>query len=124
VAGSRHPRVAFAVRGTVLDHFARAAVFRIVEIDGAEHWVVEDRQVQPAADSEGHNESGFDRVLAALADCQALVVGRIGPGAATHVMKTGIRLFQGSGAQEGVMRSLIRAGVFESGRSAGPGCGD
>ncbi|MDR0851941.1 MAG: dinitrogenase iron-molybdenum cofactor biosynthesis protein [Clostridiales Family XIII bacterium] len=95
-------------RLTIYKHFGQADEFQIVDIDAEGGYTfIESRKVVPACSRGEHSEDGFDAVLDLLSDCEALIVGKIGPGAAEYVTTRGIRVFQGAGTVEKILSTLI-----------------
>jgi len=83
----------------VQQHFGRARQFLICELEGTEATVVEVRQNTPACGSAGldgdlgHGEDQMERTVELVADCAAVVVARIGPGAIERLAARGVRAF-------------------------------
>jgi predicted Fe-Mo cluster-binding NifX family protein len=104
-------KLAFATtdRLTVHNHFGHAGRYEIVEIDTATavFAFTGRRDVTPPCRSGGHSEPAFDAVLAALSDCEGIVVGKIGLGAAEYVLKKGVRVFEAPGVIENIVKTLL-----------------
>ncbi|MDR3053089.1 MAG: hypothetical protein LBU48_04445 [Coriobacteriales bacterium] len=88
-------------------HFGHADRFHIVELDDEGYSFIETRLVDPSCRGQGHNTSSFDAVLAILHDCEAVVVGQIGPGAASYVINHGLRVFEGRGFVDEILSAII-----------------
>jgi predicted Fe-Mo cluster-binding NifX family protein len=101
-------------RLTVFQHFGRAETFHIVDIEGDAYTFAEVRHVEKACGEGGHDESRFDAILALLQDCEAIVTGKIGPGAAEHLLRRGMRVFEGPGVLEKVLKIIIDRRMLEA----------
>jgi len=101
-------RVAFAsMDGSRVDqHFGSARYFQVYDINGSEYHHVDTRK--PEAKCQGHCEGGFDHLLAALNDCNAVFVSQIGPQAIEFMIGHGKRVFEAEGAVEEIIASLIK----------------
>ena len=108
-------RVAFAsIDGSSVDqHFGSARYFQVYDINGSEYRHVEARK--PEAKCQGHCEGGFDHLLEALSDCDAIFVNRIGQSAAEFMIGHGKRVFEAAGAVEEIIASLIKENLLEEG---------
>jgi len=106
-------RVAFAsMDGSSVDqHFGSARAFQVYDIDGSEYHHVEARK--PGAKCQGHCEGGFDHLLEALNDCDAVFVNRIGQSAAEFMIGHGKRVFEAAGAVEAIIAELARKNLLE-----------
>jgi nitrogen fixation protein NifX len=90
-------RMAFASTGEYIDqHFGSARYFQVYDIADNEHHHVETRR--PEAKYRGNCEGGFNHLLEILSDCDAVFVGKIGPGAAAFMIAHGKRVFDAAGA--------------------------
>jgi predicted Fe-Mo cluster-binding NifX family protein len=94
-------------RLTVFRHFGQADVFHIVDIEGDSYRFVEVRHAENACREGGHDTARFDAILELLRDCEAIVTGRIGPGAAEYLLRRGMRVFEGPGVLENVLGTVI-----------------
>lgn len=74
----------------VNEHFAQASVFYIYENSGDKFDFLEKRVCRCPG---GHDTKSFDAILLLLADCTAIFVNRIGPGAARYLIEKGVRVF-------------------------------
>jgi predicted Fe-Mo cluster-binding NifX family protein len=102
-------------RLTVFQHFGRAETFHIVDIEGDAHSFVEVRHTERACKEGGHEESRFDAILELLSDCEAIVTGKIGPGAAEHLLRRGMRVFEGPGVLDEVLKTIIERRMLQQG---------
>jgi predicted Fe-Mo cluster-binding NifX family protein len=91
-------------RLTVYTHFGQADVFQIVEVDDDDSYsFAETRNITPACAGGSHNENAFDAIIEKIADCDAVVVGKIGQGAADYVIRKNIRVFEAPGVIEQIV---------------------
>jgi predicted Fe-Mo cluster-binding NifX family protein len=100
-------------RLTVFQHFGHAETFHIVDVDGDVYSFAEVRHTEKACREGGHDESRFDEILALLSDCEAIVTGKIGPGAAEYLLRHGMRVFEGPGVLENVINTLIQKKMLD-----------
>jgi predicted Fe-Mo cluster-binding NifX family protein len=100
-------------RLTVFQHFGRAETFHIVDIEGEAYGFVEVRRTEKACQEGGHEESRFDAILDLLSDCEAIVTGKIGPGAAEHLLRRGMRVFEGPGVLDAVLKTIIERRMLQ-----------
>ena len=77
----------------VNEHFGRAKQFLVFEIDTGGYQFVELRQNTPSCGYEGADESGHARTIDLLADCKAVLVARIGPGAEAVLQAHGLKAY-------------------------------
>lgn len=75
----------------VNDHFGRARQFLIFEISPDGYQFIELRSNVPSCNLEQADESKHSKTLELLADCQGVVVARIGPGAERVLAERGIK---------------------------------
>jgi len=104
-------RIAFASTGEYVDqHFGSARYFQVYDIAGNEHHHVETRR--PEAKCRGNCEGGFNHLLEILSDCDAVFVGKIGPGAAAFMIAHGKRVFEAAGAVEEIIAELKKGNLL------------
>lgn len=77
----------------VNDHFGRARQFLIFDVSPDGYQFIEFRSNVPSCNPEQGDEGGHFKTLELLADCRAVVVARIGPGAEQVLAAHGIRAF-------------------------------
>jgi predicted Fe-Mo cluster-binding NifX family protein len=100
----------------VHQHFGRATQFLVYEIEDAECRLVEIRKNQPPCgtaqqDGElGHSEDSMQKTVDLLADCQAVVVARIGPAAVEKLSRCGIQAFVIPDFIDSAMKRLMASG--------------
>ncbi|MDR0875974.1 MAG: diguanylate cyclase [Clostridiales Family XIII bacterium] len=94
---------------TIHQHFGHAEGYEITDVDTdtGSFDFVEYREVVPPCKAGDHSDAVFDAVLEALSDCEAIAVGKIGPGAADYVLKKGMRIFEAPGVIEKIIETLI-----------------
>ncbi|MCR4690736.1 MAG: diguanylate cyclase [Lachnospiraceae bacterium] len=94
--GSTAMRIGFASTDgiSVNEHFGHAKYWEIYELN-KEAEFVETRMVRAGCSC--HDPGVFDEMLSLLSDCSALVVSRIGEGAAAYVTGKGKRVFEAAG---------------------------
>jgi predicted Fe-Mo cluster-binding NifX family protein len=73
------------------------------------------RRIDPVCDGGEHSAAKFDAVLEILADVDALVVGKIGPGAAEYVAARGLKVLEVSGTVERILTMFIERNVLDGG---------
>lgn len=104
------PRVAAATSDgiSVNEHFGRASFFRIYDLDDSGYRYVETRDAVAACQHKRtHSETDFDRVIALLSDCDALLVQKIGEGAAAYLISKNVRVFEVSADIDPLMKKII-----------------
>jgi predicted Fe-Mo cluster-binding NifX family protein len=97
----------------VFQHFGMAQDFRILDIDETSRHFVEERKAPPRENHTCHDLGHFDRVLALLSDCEAIVVGQIGEGAAEYILRSNMRIFQAPGEVEKALDTIIQRQMLE-----------
>ena len=55
----------------------------------------------------GHDTTRFDKIIELLSDCDAVLVERIGEGAAAYLIGKGVRVFEVSGSIDAVLTKFI-----------------
>lgn len=85
-------------------HFAKASQFYIFDVHDKEYTFIEVRRNPEIV---CHGESEFQKILAILNDCSAIVVSQIGYGAAKYIFSTGIRVFEAPYPIKDVLRKLV-----------------
>ncbi len=105
-------RIGFAsIDGTVIDqHFGSARYWQIYDVD-TEARFVETRKT--SAKCQGHCEGGFDHLLHALKDCDAIFVLKIGEAAAAFMLAKGKRVFEATGEVEEILMQVISSHLLE-----------
>lgn len=92
-------KIAVASRdGNLIYHFGQTDRFLIYEIDGKGSYYLETRTVAPACANEpqsaGHDDQISQNAMI-ISDCQAVLVGRIGPGARAILQEKGVLPIEG-----------------------------
>jgi nitrogen fixation protein NifX len=72
-------------------HFAKSSQFYIFDVHDKDYAFVE---VRKNPEIIRHGEIEFQKIMAILKDCSAIVVSQIGYGAAKYIFSTGIRVFE------------------------------
>ncbi|MBE6873267.1 NifB/NifX family molybdenum-iron cluster-binding protein [Ruminococcus sp.] len=92
---------------TVNEHFGHAQFFRVYELndDGYEYAGIRDA-VAVCQQALGHDTTRFDKIIELLSDCDAVLVNRIGEGAAAYLIERGVRVFEVSGTIDAVLTRL------------------
>ena len=97
----------------VNEHFGRAAFFRIYEVDEKSHDFLEIRDAVAACQQKRvHNQTNFDLTLNLISDCDAIIVSRIGEGAAAYIIRKGFRVFEVCGKIDAVLDKFVLDKVF------------
>lgn len=95
------------------EHFGKAVFFRVYEIKDDNYSFLELRDAIAACQhARTHSQSDFDRVIDLLSDCDAILVSRIGEGAAAYLISKGLRVFEVSGEINAVFEKIIEDKVF------------
>ncbi|MBR1751239.1 MAG: dinitrogenase iron-molybdenum cofactor biosynthesis protein [Ruminococcus sp.] len=90
---------------TVNEHFGHAKFFRVYDSESCEQTDLRD-VVSACQHTLGHDTTRFDKIIELLSDCDAVLVSRIGAGAAEYLISKGVRVFEVSGAIDAVLRKL------------------
>ncbi len=93
---------------TVNEHFGHAKFFRVYELGENGHTFLEVRDAVAACQHQlGHDTTRFDKIIELLSDCDALLVQKIGEGAAAYLISRNVRVFEVSGAIDAVLEKII-----------------
>jgi len=92
----------------VNEHFGRAREFYIYQIRDEELTLIETRQVTPVCDVGNHDELRLKENLEKLADCDYLLVSRIGEGARSKASDMGIEAYEIPGCIDASIEQLIK----------------
>ncbi|MDR2106723.1 MAG: hypothetical protein LBP24_04885 [Coriobacteriales bacterium] len=108
----------------VQEHFGHARHFHIVKIADGGYSYVETREIEPrckgsAPGETSHDSSRFDPVITLISDCSAVITAQIGPGAAEHVIGSGIRVFEGRGMVADILDEIVKEGLLDGGNGTG-----
>lgn len=100
-------RVGFASTDGIMvnEHFGHAKYWEIYDIGETEAVEVGSRIVHSGCNC--HDTSLLDETLEELSDCKALFVAKIGEGAASYLMRKGVRVFEAAGNIELINKKLI-----------------
>ena len=93
---------------TVNEHFGHAKFFRVYDLseDGYTFSDVRDA-VAVTQQSLGHDTTRFDKIIELLSDCDAVLVQKIGEGAAAYLIGRGVRVFEVSGRIDSVLDKFV-----------------
>ena len=99
----------------VSEHFGQATRFEIWEVRPEGSRLVETRVNRPACGSgSDHADEMMDASVAAIADCRAVVVARIGECALTRLDKLGVLAFETDDPVDDAVRQLAGyAGLYQ-----------
>lgn len=90
------------------EHFGRATFFRIYELSENSYSFLESRDAVAACQhARTHSKTDFDTVIDLLSDCDALLVKKIGEGAASYLIAKGVRVFEVSGSIDAVLNKFV-----------------
>ena len=93
---------------TVNEHFGHAKFFSIYKLSDSGYEPTEIRDaVAVCQHALGHNTTRFDKIIELLSDCDAILVNRIGEGAAAYLISRGVRVFEVSGSIDAVLNKFI-----------------
>ncbi len=104
------PKVAVATSDgfEVNEHFGHAKFFRVYELGESDYTFLDVRDaVAVCQHSLGHNTTRFDKIIELLSDCDALLVQKIGEGAAAYLIQKNVRVFEVSGSIDAVLKKFI-----------------
>lgn len=96
-------------------HFGHADRFHILEIslETGSYQFLETRTVIPCCQCGDHKIAAFDAVLEKLHDVQAILVSRIGNGAADYLEQHGIVAYQAPYVITSVFKKIIQEKLWE-----------
>ena len=93
---------------TVNEHFGHAKFFRVYDINKSGYDFIEVRDAVAACQHRlGHDTTRFDKIIELLSDCDALLVQKIGEGAAAYLIARNVRVFEVSGSIDAVLEKFI-----------------
>ncbi|MBQ1904234.1 MAG: dinitrogenase iron-molybdenum cofactor biosynthesis protein [Ruminococcus sp.] len=93
---------------TVNEHFGHAKFFRVYDINQSGYDFIEVRDAVAACQHRlGHDTTRFDKIIELLSDCDALLVQKIGEGAAAYLIARNVRVFEVSGSIDAVLEKFI-----------------
>ncbi len=93
------------------EHFGRASQFLIFNVADDQFEFYELRNNDPPCFGEGHNEDKMSRTVELLADCKAVLVSQIGPGAVQALSFKGITSYVLPDFIEDALKSFIQIEV-------------
>ena len=93
---------------TVNEHFGHAKFFRVYELGEEDYVFTEVRDAVAVCQQRlGHDTTRFDKIIELLSDCDAVLVQKIGEGAAAYLIERGVRVFEVSGSIDAVLKKFI-----------------
>ena len=93
---------------TVNEHFGHAKFFRVYDLGDSDYTFLEVRDAVAACQHQlGHDTTRFDKIIELLSDCDALLVQKIGEGAAAYLISRNVRVFEVSGSIDAVLDKFI-----------------
>jgi predicted Fe-Mo cluster-binding NifX family protein len=97
----------------VNEHFGRAKLFHIFEIEVNNYRYLETRNVNSCCNNEGHSDAAFDKVIEVIKDCIAIVVAKIGDGASLYMGEKGFTVFEAPYLIDAVINKIIKDDLLE-----------
>lgn len=109
----------------VNQHFGHADRFHIVELfpETGEYKYIETRKITPCCHGGEHDNSSFDAVISNLSDVQALLVSRVGDGAADYLEAKGLTVYQAPFPIEPLIKKIISDKLWEADQWREPAAG-
>lgn len=100
----------------VNQHFGHADRFHIIDLlpESGEYKYIETREVAPCCHGGDHEESSFDSTIQTLSDVQAVLVSRIGDGAADYLESKGLTVYQAPFPIEPLIEKIISDKLWEA----------
>jgi predicted Fe-Mo cluster-binding NifX family protein len=98
---------------TIYQHFGQTEVFHVLRLEETGYTYLERRDTAACCEGFQHDERSFDRVLELLKDCEALFVGKIGPGAAAYLISRGMRVFEAPGLLDEVLTAVLERRLLD-----------
>lgn len=87
-------------------HFGKADTFLVFEQRNNHFEYIEKRTVIPCCIGGNHADNGFDETVGILSDCSAVVVAKIGSGAADYLNARGFAVYEAPFAVGAVLEEL------------------
>ena len=95
----------------VNEHFGRAKQFLIFNVTDNQSEFYELRKNDPPCTGDGHNQDQMSKTVDLLADCKAVLVSQIGPGAVQALSLKGITSYVLPDFIEDALKSFLQPGV-------------
>ncbi len=93
---------------SVNEHFGHAKFFRVYDLGDSDYTFLGVRDAVAACQHQlGHDTTRFDKIIELLSDCDALLVQKIGPGAAEYLIQKNVRVFEVSGSIDAVLGKFL-----------------
>lgn len=90
------------------EHFATALQFLIYEVNGYNYEFTEKRINEELCECSRYHENKFAPLIEKIKDCEVLLVGRIGPGAAEVLKGQGIDAYSVTESIDVALEKLIK----------------
>ena len=98
---------------SVNEHFGHANFFRVYDLRENGYDFVEVRDAVAVCQQRlGHDTTRFDKIIELLSDCDAVLVQKIGEGAAAYLISKNVRVFEVSGSIDAVLKKFIEDGIL------------
>lgn len=94
-------------------HFGRAGIFLVFDVDEKGYRFVEERKSDPPCQLGEHDDNALDRTVGLIADCGIVLASMIGPGAEQAMNTRGIRAYAISDYIDRALEKLVK---YERGR--------
>lgn len=106
----------------VNQHFGHAKKFYIIDLqpESGEFEYIEERQIEPCCHGGEHSIHSFDATVDALSDVQAILVSRIGDGAADYLETKGLTVYQAPFPIEPLIQKIIKDRLWETDKWQNP----
>lgn len=90
------------------EHFATALQFFIYEVKGDNYEFIEKRNNEELCECSRYHENRFAPLVEKIKDCRAILVGKIGPGAAAVLQENGIDSYNISESIDVALDKLVK----------------
>ncbi|PYG87371.1 putative Fe-Mo cluster-binding NifX family protein [Ruminiclostridium sufflavum DSM 19573] len=95
-------------------HFGHTEKFLIFEITGEDKYCfVESRSIQPCCNNGEHEMQAFYNAIEALEDVQAVIVSKIGEGAAAFLESKGLTIYEAPYPIEPIIQKILDEKLYE-----------
>ncbi len=97
----------------VNQHFGRADLFHIVEISSEGYSYLESRSINACCNNGNHETASFVKAAEALKDVSAIIVSRIGEGAADFLEANGFIVYEAPFPIEPLLQKIVEDKLYE-----------
>ena len=97
----------------VNQHFGHTERFHIVELDDKGYQYIGTRETGACCNNKNHEISSFERTAEILADVQAIIVSRIGTGAADFLESRGFVVYEAPFFIEDILQKIVDDRLYE-----------